>query len=207
MTSFQFPYQILNFKISMFKYCINLKIYPRKFYGLYCSLLYELGQEQLQEISFELSYPDFLILIGAGRIIKDPVHSGPALARKERPTLSDSYYKKGRDIIWECPIFLFNAAPALPLRKSGSYRLWLCRPDLTLFLHFQYSLENELARQELEERAARVQLNMQQNLGNPQQAIRVRRQRIQQVSVEGAASLAFGSIFIFQMDGSKVIGR
>ena len=47
---------------------------------------------------------------------------------------------------------------------------------------FQYSLENELQRQQLEERAARVQSSMVSTLGRPEEALARRRTRVQAIS-------------------------
>ena len=47
---------------------------------------------------------------------------------------------------------------------------------------FQYSLENELQRQQLEERAARVQGSMLTTLGKPEEAIARRRSRVQNIA-------------------------
>ncbi|XP_023332204.1 adenomatous polyposis coli protein [Eurytemora carolleeae] len=46
-----------------------------------------------------------------------------------------------------------------------------------------YSLENEAARQELEDRAARVQASMQRQLGDAEQVSRDRRHKVQQVKI------------------------
>ena len=47
---------------------------------------------------------------------------------------------------------------------------------------FQYSLENELQRQQLEERAARVQSSMLGTLGRPEDALARRRSRVQAIA-------------------------
>lgn len=54
--------------------------------------------------------------------------------------------------------------------------------SLNSFFVFQYSLENELQRQQLEERAARVQGSMLGTLGKPEEAIARRRSRVQNIS-------------------------
>ena len=46
---------------------------------------------------------------------------------------------------------------------------------------FQYSLENELQRQQLEERAARVQSSLVSSLGKPEEALARRRSRVQAI--------------------------
>ena len=46
---------------------------------------------------------------------------------------------------------------------------------------FQYSLENELQRQQLEERAARVQSSLVSSLGRPEEALARRRSRVQAI--------------------------
>ena len=51
-----------------------------------------------------------------------------------------------------------------------------------MYILFQYSLENELQRQQLEERAARVQSSLVGTLGRPEEALARRRSRVQAIA-------------------------
>jgi len=62
-----------------------------------------------------------------------------------------------------------------------------------------YSLENELQRQQLEERAARVQASMLGTLGKPEEAIAKRRSRVQAISTIDTQLASFGE----RMDESR----